>query len=138
MLRMLGFDVLYSNKATPVQLLAFAAEQNRVLLSRYAPFAKEAVQTLIITSSVPIEQLQQVLTYFHLKDQVQPFTRCLVCNGHLERISKESIIEKLEPNTRVGYNEFWQCSSCERIYWKGSHYERMIKLVEQFSTTEKQ
>lgn len=137
MLRMLGFDVLYSNEATPAQLIAFAAEQNRVLLSRYAPFAKATVSTLIINSSVPYEQLQQIITHFHLADQIQPFTRCLVCNGHLKIVAKEIILEQLEPNTRQAFNDFWQCVSCERIYWKGSHYERMMKLVAQF-TTEKQ
>lgn len=131
-LRLLGFDTLYSNEATPQQLIATAKEQNRIFLSRYAPFAKELPDlAFTIISTGPLEQLQQVLTHFHLKTETQPFTRCLVCNGLLASVSKASIEEQLELNTRAAFQEFWQCIGCSRLYWKGSHYERMLKLVEQ-------
>jgi hypothetical protein len=28
------------------------------------------------------------------------------------------------------YQDFWKCSACGRIYWKGSHYNRMSEFVE--------
>lgn len=133
-LRLLGFDTLYNNNAIPQQLLATAGEQQRVLLSRYAPFTKALGSlSFTITSANPTEQLQEVVTHFQLKNAIQPFTRCLVCNGPLKTVSKAVINHLLEPNTRAAFNEFWQCKNCQRIYWKGSHYERMLQLVQQFS-----
>jgi uncharacterized protein with PIN domain len=60
---------------------------------------------------------------------MNPFTRCLVCNGVIEKIDKEKIIKQLPPNTIIYFNEFYHCPNCKKIYWKGSHYERMIQMV---------
>lgn len=131
MLRLLGFDTLYSNEVTAVQLTATAIEQSRILLSRYAGYkAAPHLQVFIIYSANPGEQLQQVVQHFHLKDQVDPFSRCLVCNGLLTVVPVESIQTSLQPNTRQAFHQFWQCNDCRQIYWKGSHYERMLKWVE--------
>jgi uncharacterized protein with PIN domain len=68
---------------------------------------------------------------FELANRVQPFHRCLRCNHPLEPVSKEMILDRLEPLTKQYFDEFRICLSCQQIYWKGSHYERMLKLVEQ-------
>jgi uncharacterized protein with PIN domain len=54
----------------------------------------------------------------------------MICNGALQVVAKEEINNVLEKNTSRYFNEFWQCSNCRRIYWKGSHYERMLKTIE--------
>ena len=59
-----------------------------------------------------------------------PFHRCTACNGILEPIDKESISDRLLPNTWQYYDEFRICPSCGKIYWKGSHYQRMKRLIE--------
>jgi uncharacterized protein len=67
---------------------------------------------------------------FKLQEKFQPFSRCMICNGLLEPVSKETVYTQLEPNTATYFEEFWQCTQCRRIYWKGSHYERMQALLE--------
>ena len=131
-LRLLGFDTLYSNEATVAQLAEIAMDQTRILLSKSVAFARHpGLPLLTITSSHSLEQLQQVMEHFHLKNDMQPFTRCLVCNGPLQPVSKVDIEGSLQPNTKESFNNFWQCSTCRRIYWEGSHYERMQQLVKQ-------
>jgi uncharacterized protein len=126
LLRMLGFDTAYNNTYNSAQLVLIAAEQNRILLSRNKDIATMVgARTLVISSEKPIEQLKQVIESFHLHSLAIPFTRCLVCNGIVKRVRKEAIQDRLEQNTNAFYNEFWQCTSCRRIYWRGSHYERM-------------
>jgi uncharacterized protein len=130
-LRLLGFDTRYSNTFTPAQLVAMAKEENAVLLSRSTAFSKiTAIQSFLIQSEEPEKQLQAVVQHFNLQKQLQPFTRCLICNGQLEAVTKESVYTQLEPNTATFFDAFWQCATCKRIYWKGSHYDRMLKLVE--------
>jgi len=68
-----------------------------------------------------------------LKDKIQPFKRCLVCNGLIELVNKENVIAHFPPNTIDFFNEFYQCENCKRVYWKGSHYERMIQLIQKLA-----
>jgi len=133
LLRMLGFDVVYDNAFTNAELISIAIEQNRILLSRNEAFGKDnSFQSFLIIDEEPDLQLTQVIKHFELKKDLAPFTRCIVCNGLLQSISKEEIKDKLLANAFQYFNEFCQCSNCGRIYWKGSHYERMKKLVEKF------
>jgi uncharacterized protein len=130
MLRMLGIDTKYRNDFTNNQLVEIAEAEGRILLTRSNAFARNAVVPFFrIESEEPQQQLQQVFQGFDLQENVHPFSLCLVCNGVLEPRQKDEINAVLEENTRQFFHHFWQCSSCRRIYWKGSHYEKMQKVL---------
>jgi uncharacterized protein with PIN domain len=130
-LRMLGFDTVYKNDFTLKELLRISNEENRILLSGNASLLKtHPDKSFIVSDEDPLVQLKQVIQHFDLKDRFQPFSRCMICNGTLESVSKESIAYALQKNTSSYFTEFWQCKDCSRIYWKGSHYERMLKTIE--------
>jgi uncharacterized protein with PIN domain len=130
-LRLLGFDTAYKNDYTNEQLIQISKEEERVLLSRNTSLsANKQIECFVIAGENPSGQLISVVEYFDLKDKFRLFSRCLVCNGILEPVSKESILNSLQKNTAPYFNEFWQCKRCKRIYWKGSHYERMLKKIE--------
>ena len=38
-------------------------------------------------------------------------------------------IDRLEPLTKLYFQEFHICPACGQIYWKGSHYEKMQGLI---------
>src|SRR5207249_8726918 len=59
--------------------------------------------------------------WFGLTDTVAPFRRCLRCNDVLEPVSKEDVLDRLEPKTKLYYDKFAICRACDRVYWKGSH-----------------
>ena len=102
-----------------------------MLLSRNASFEKQMnVQCFVVTSEDAFLQLRQVVNQFHLKEQFHPFTRCIVCNGILGPVAKENVLPLLEKNTAQYFDEFRQCNHCKRVYWKGSHYKRMLKTIE--------
>ncbi|MFO7613029.1 MAG: Mut7-C RNAse domain-containing protein, partial [Bacteroidales bacterium] len=63
------------------------------------------------------------------KGHIKPFTRCMVCNGMIEAVGKSEIESKLQANTRKAFDEFFRCSTCGKIYWKGSHYEKMYEMI---------
>ncbi|OLY93427.1 Uncharacterized conserved protein, contains PIN domain [Cnuella takakiae] len=130
-LRMLGFDTQYANDIQLPQLLRTAHTQQRVLLTRnsrleHNPF----IQKLVLSSENPEAQLQEVFGHFQLQKFQEPFSRCLACNGILESIAKAEIMHLLQPQTAAAFTEFWQCSNCGKLYWKGSHYERMTRLIQ--------
>ncbi len=134
-LRMLGFDTCYNNSYSKKELLHIAFEENRLLFTRNVALCKHpGIKVLIINSSDPMQQLLQVVKDLSLTNCFAPFTRCLVCNGALIVVPKEEIEDILPANTKIYYNDFWQCSSCKKIYWKGPHFNRMMALVSNLKT----
>ncbi len=131
-LRMLGFDCLYDNAFSDEQIAGILADDPRVLLTRDRRLLMRKVVRYgyCLRSLEPQEQLREVVQRFDLRAQAQPFHRCLHCNHVLERVEKSAVLDRLEPKTKLYYNEFVRCPACGNIYWKGSHYDRMQAIVE--------
>jgi uncharacterized protein with PIN domain len=73
----------------------------------------------------------EVVRRFDLFRSAAPFRRCLRCNHPLEEVDKASVDPRLPPKIRERHSEFRICPACERIYWKGSHYQRLERLIAQ-------
>ncbi len=132
LLRMTGFDTLYYNRISDARLAALTAASRRILLTKDKDLLKrkEIEHGRLIRAVMPEEQLLEVLDLYGLRGELRPFSRCLRCNeGILEPVAKASIIERLEPLTIKYYESFRQCSRCARIFWAGSHKERMEGLL---------
>ena len=71
------------------------------------------------------EQIIEVLRRFDLAELISPYTRCLQCNGLLERVDKADVLEELEPLTKIHYQDFRRCIACRKIYWSGSHFGKL-------------
>lgn len=132
-LRMLGFDCLYQSDYDDEALAQIAAQENRILLTRDRRLLMRKVveHGYCLRSLDSVEQLSEVIQRFDLTERIVPFHRCLRCNHPLEPVAKELILDRLEPLTKLYFDEFQICPACKQIYWKGSHYERMQKLIEQ-------
>jgi uncharacterized protein with PIN domain len=72
----------------------------------------------------------EVIRQLDLQQRLAPFTRCVRCNGRLVAVTKDEVIDHLEPLTRRYYDDFSRCAECGRIYWPGSHHARLVGLVE--------
>jgi uncharacterized protein with PIN domain len=130
LLRLLGFDTAYSNGAAKNELLEMAVREGRVLLSRDASFfAQRSLSFHYVSHQDPEVQLNELLTRFFLLPKAKPFSRCLHCNGLLAPVEKPAVEKVLEKNTAAYYHRFWQCANCRKIYWQGSHYQRMKALL---------
>ena len=136
-LRMLGFDCLYQNNSTHDELAEIVQGEERILLSRDRQLLmrKAVAHAYCLRSLDSREQLSEVVQRFQLREQIVPFHRCLRCNHVLEPIAKETVYDRLQPLTRAYFNEFQICPACKQIYWKGSHYEQMQRLIEQIIET---
>src|SRR3990172_6813587 len=83
-----------------------------------------------LRSDQPVEQLVEVALRFGPVDRWRPFGRCLRCNTLLVSVSREEVLPRLQPLTRIYYDDFRRCPGCGAIYWKGSHHARMERLVD--------
>lgn len=131
-LRMLGFDTLYRNDYDDPQLATIAAEEQRVLLTRDRGLLKHksVVYGFCPREVDPHRQLVAVLKRYQLGRELQPWRRCIHCNGLLQHVEKSTVLDRLEPKTKLYYDTFQQCDTCGRIYWQGSHFDRMAAFVE--------
>ena len=132
LLRLLGFDVWWSNDADDETLAGISGDQRRTLLTRDRGLLKRRAIThgLFVRSDEPDEQALEVIRRLDLRQQLAPLTRCVRCNGRLAGVSKDEVIDQLEPLTRRYYQDFSRCTECGRIYWPGSHYAKLVRLVE--------
>lgn len=131
-LRTLGFDTIYSNDLLDDELALISAQEERILLTRDHGLLKHNIVThgYWVRTTLPREQVVEVVNYFDLVPLMIPFRRCVHCNGLLQAVSKELILHRLLPETRQHHSEFYICPVCDRIYWKGSHYRRMLNFIE--------
>lgn len=130
-LRMLGFDTLYRNDYQDEKLAAMAAIEQRILLTRDRRLLmrKAISRGYCVRQDDPQQQLRAVLQRYNLYCQVHPFRRCLRCNHLLQPVAKAQVIERLEPLTKLYFDEFSLCPGCNQVYWKGSHYEHMQEVI---------
>lgn len=130
-LRMLGFDTSYKNDYSDHTIADIAANENRIVLTRDIGLLKHKVVEYgyWLRSQHLEEQLSEVINYFHLRQQFKHLSRCLVCNTLLKSVEKEEVLELLPPKTRQFFDKFYQCPTCRRVYWKGSHYDRMKNFI---------
>lgn len=131
-LRMLGFDVVYSNNIQDDELATQSIQQNRILLTRDRGLLMRKLihRGYCIRSLEPQQQTVEVVRRFGLFDMIRPFQRCLRCNARLKKVDKETILERLKPLTRKYYDEFFLCPDCNRVYWHGSHVQRMQSFID--------
>ncbi len=132
-LRMLGFDTLYKNDCDDPTLAEISARELRILLTcdRLLLMRKQIIYGYFVRNRQPQQQLLEIVSRFDLVKNIKPFTRCMHCNGKTAAVDKQAIETKLLDKTKKYYNEFFQCHSCRKIYWKGSHYQKMQALINQ-------
>lgn len=129
LLRMAGFDTLLPSPGQEDgEIARTAVAQGRILLSRDRDLLKRSIIDFahLVRAQDPWQQLAEILTLYGLEKQVDPFSRCLKCNTPLRPVAREQILERLQPLTRKYYNRFAICPGCDRIYWQGSHHEKML------------
>lgn len=125
-LRLLGYDTLYATATMADATIAHLAHaEGRILLTRDREMLRRRqLDGILITSDRVQEQVAQLVTA-GLLNQHHPFTRCRECNTLLEAVSKEEIAGQVPPYVYATQTHFARCPTCQRIYWRGTHWQRM-------------
>ena len=128
-LRILGFDAEYFLEDNLATLIIKALKENRIIVTRKKKI--DDLKVIRVYANEVKEQLREVLTQLELKpDEDKMFTRCVICNKTLEKVEKEKIKEKVPLYVYQTQNEFYQCPSCRRIYWQGTHWGNVKKIIQ--------
>lgn len=126
-LRLLGFDCLYRNDFSDAEVMQLSLEQGRTILTcdRGILRHKRVVHGYLVRSDQVDQQVREVLARYQLHERVRPWLRCMACNGLMEEVRKGEIEARLEPKTRLYYDDFRRCGECDRLYWQGSHFAKI-------------
>jgi uncharacterized protein with PIN domain len=129
-LRVLGFDAVYWRGGKLAEAAKVAAAEGRVLLtrSRRVQEKEDGPQVLVVEANDPKDQIHQVLSDLKLRPEAdQIFSRCLMCNEALHPVPKEEVEGRVPDFIHRSYDSFHICPRCRRIYWPGTHFQRMKK-----------
>lgn len=137
-LRMMGFDTLYRNDYADDVLAQVSHDEQRIVLTRDVGVLKRGIVTYgyFVRSTDPRERIHEISQRYDLAAQVEPFKHCMKCNGLLMPVEKSAILSEIPHDTAQHYDTFHRCQSCERIYWPGSHYVKMQRLLDDVLTAE--
>lgn len=128
LLRALGFDTIWQDGISDRELAEIAYDEERIVITRDIDLLKrkKVVFGQFVDAKNPFLQTRLILERFGLKGPFDLFSRCTRCNSPLKEISKEDIKERLLPKTKKYYDKFYICENCNKIYWEGSHREKII------------
>ena len=132
---MLGYDTLYFQRIDDPTLLKRALGEDRQILTRKTHLINRKdsrCNTLFIKDNDPSKQIIEVIEHYKLT--INPLiigTRCLICNEKLKAIPVDQVESQIPDYVISTQKHFSACPKCNKIYWKGTHYENMLKTVKQ-------
>ncbi len=131
-LRLLGFDTLYIRKALPGEILSIVDLEKRSLLTRHRELhsraVKRGIESFLLKSNDWRGQLKATLMRFGItaKD-IKSFTRCADCNALLFTRAPEEVARVVPQYVLFTHKHFLQCPACDKVYWKGTHPDRILQ-----------
>ena len=129
-LRLLGYDTDYLPRADDPELARIARAEDRILLTRDVELTRRRGLRYVLVESEKIEgQLEQLVRELGLTAQ-EAFSRCAVCNIALEEVEKEAVREQVPPYVFQTQTQFRRCARCHRVYWRGTHWARMVAHIQ--------
>lgn len=130
-LRLIGLDSLYRNDYSDEHIVRLSVDERRTILTRDRGILKRSAVThgYWLRHTAPREQLAEVVRVFDLWNRISPFRRCMECNGELRKVDRIDVIDRIPPGAARDFDAFSECTECGRVYWRGSHYDRLASLV---------
>jgi len=131
-LRLAGFDCLWQNDFGDEEIVALSLAQKRIILTRDKGILKRGIveRGHFVRQTQADAQLREVMRVFQLESASRPFTRCRVCNETLNEISKSAAAGRVPERVWAALENFNECPQCGRVYWRGTHYERLRRVLQ--------
>lgn len=132
-MRALGLDVYFNPMLSSRKIIEISNQENRILLTKSRDLLKykEVTHGIFIRPGTTMEQIRQLIDFLNIKDKIKPFSRCLLCNNLLESVPMKKIVHRIPQKTKAFCDEYVHCKACDKIYWKGTHFAKIKKVIDQ-------
>ena len=132
-LRIYGFDTFYANsEIDDSELIAISRRENRILITRDKNLLQNArrenLKTIEIKTTDINKQISKAIASREV-DNSKILSRCILCNTSVDKIEKYEVKGKVPKKVFDNNETFWLCPKCNKIYWRGSHYDNMVKKI---------
>ena len=138
-LRIMGYDAVLFSEVDDGKMVKTALAEDRVILTKDSQIMKRRLVTSGRLKAVLIKdddiraQLRQVVTALKLGYHFRPFSICLECNQKLVEKDKESVRELVPPYVFKTQEQYMECPSCHRLYWRGTHWQAMSRELDELA-----
>jgi len=134
-LRVAGYRARWQEGVRALGLVAQAIRGGEVLLTTdsavlgFGEVRDGRLPTLWLPSGLTrLQQLGLTLADLEL-GLLRP--RCMVCSGELVSVEKREVLARIPPRTALWKDEYFVCRDCARLYWQGTHWERIQARLRQ-------
>jgi len=131
-LRFMGYDTAYPEPGPDRALVDRVRAEDRILLTRDKELAARVTGAVRIRSDILADQIREVAAALPLR-LVDPLTRCSLCNEILVSASMEDVKDLVPEGVRSRHRTFWRCPSCGRVYWRGTHWDKMVARLNELN-----
>jgi len=131
-LRLLGVDAAYAGGADGSELKYLLRSGDLILITKDLNLARSLGKRAWVAAGSSAQEefcsIAEKLAPF--RHQLRPFTRCIECNVPLDSIDARDARGLVPPYIFQRHRTFSRCPQCDRVFWGGTHRERMEKEVE--------
>lgn len=130
-LRLLGFNAQFNTSWDDDDIIRLSNSAHGMILTRDIELLKngDTKYGYWIRSTDPDQQIKELFQRFSLRNQIKPFSRCMKCNGLLEKVRPDEVEDRIPPKVKKWHSIFYKCSNCGQVYWKGSHFNKLEQKV---------
>lgn len=130
-LRLLGFDTAWQRDLDDETIIDRSLAEQRIVLTRDKGILKNGRVThgYWLRATDAERQLAEVVRALDLVDSIEPFTRCMECNGEIRSVSAADAAGEAPSRALEFHEEFARCQDCGRVYWSGSHQPRLEAII---------
>ena len=132
-LRLMGFSVEYATSdLSDRDIIQYCKDNDLLLITRDKELAVRYKKSLYMESDNHVDQLRSFTSIFK-PDPKLYFSRCPLCNGQVNRIRTPDYVGHLPEGVRIRQNVVYVCGECGKVYWEGSHFQAILKKLNQIN-----
>jgi len=134
-LRFLGIDALYVKDAHDDEIVLIAQQDDRILVTRdhalHDKATKKGIKSILLDSTDHVKNMTKILKELGIEIVLPPkTTRCPICNALLKEVHPLEVLDLLPSKDLAHrYERFWFCEKCKKVYWIGSHWKNIKKIL---------
>ena len=137
-LRAAGYDACWQEGIDDWDLVRLARREGLFLLTSDTGILRIGIvrDGEVPALFIPHGQSKREQLAFVLKQLNLPLRepRCMACGGRLVEVAKETCRDRLPERSFAWLDRFYECERCQRLFWQGTHWQRIAEQLQEAST----